>query len=125
MAAEYPRQHVWSGDPGCSITFLICLYSDGRDRDILPRWLLSRASTPVTAVAVAIGMILPLSDDWPELNISCRPLTPQEVDKVSLKDAETVELDDESLAHLVEPPNGEDHAEEEKDEEGGDEDTTS
>ncbi len=109
MATEYPRQHVWSGDPGQSITFLINIQSD-EDRDTSPYWFLVRSSNLVAAIAIAIGEILPVGDDWSQLDLYCRPLFDYEVDKVSLEDGEIILLDEESHEHLVSipTPNGED-----------------
>lgn len=110
MATEHPRQHVWSGDSGDPLTFLISLYTDdNRDADVY--WYLVKSTAAIAAIALAISEIRPISNDWPTLNVFCRPLYDYEVDKVSLKNGETVLLDEGSREHLtkIPTPNGEDH----------------
>lgn len=103
MASEHPRRHVWAGDSGNPLTFLISLYTDNnRDADVY--WYLVKSYAAIAAIAVAIGSIRPISDDWPTLNVFCRPLYDYELSKVSLKKGEIILLDEGSRERLTELP---------------------
>ncbi len=116
MASEYPRRHVWSADPNDSLTWLIEV---GPESGIGSRYFLIKSPTPVAAIAVSVGEVLPISDDWKDIVIICRPLKEHETSKVNVKDGEVIELDEESHFHLISnPTNGEDHGEEKEETEG-------
>ena len=104
MAAEHPRLHVWSGDPYSSLTWLINISPELEEDG---SYYLIKSPTPVGAIAVAVGECLPISDDWDNIVIVCRPLKSHEVDKVNLKDGEVIHLDDDSYLHLISTTNGE------------------
>lgn len=100
MASEHPRRHVWSADPHSSLTWLVSVGQEGHIA--LPNFYLIKSPTPIAAIAVAAGERLPISDDWDNLVVICRPLREHEVVKVNIKDGEVVKLDAESYTHLTE-----------------------
>ncbi len=108
MATEHPRRHVWTGDDNSTITYFISIYTDMNLLDLEASFIVNVYDV-TAAMALVMHQMYPLSDDWGEIFIFCRPLHDYEVDKVSLELNEIIQLDEDSRIRLLaKPTNGED-----------------
>ena len=62
MATEYPRQHVWSGDSGSQLTWLVNVGPElGTQYKSI--FYLVKSLTSLIAIAATIAKVLPIPDE--------------------------------------------------------------
>lgn len=97
MALENPRRHVWEGDDGLPLTFIIRIENPHGDD---ARHLVKHQNV-IAAISLALGQSIPIPDHIEELHIHCRPLREIELKKVSIQFGEVLDLDEASYVHLI------------------------